>query len=120
MANDVKAWLPASAMSDGALCMNLTEQMVQWSRRWFGSAEGTSVRLRKPADKARIPLGAACWELDGLSLALDRVGQLRIAATMLGLKQVKPKLADQDLTLDLQSHHEEEDGHQAVVDPVMQ
>jgi flagellar motor switch/type III secretory pathway protein FliN len=98
-----RAWLPDSAMTDGVLCMNLTEQAIDWSQRWFGSAPGVLVRFRTNADAIRSPMGAASWETacQRLNLTLERPGQLRIAAAMLKLKlkQVKSKLADPDVRL---------------------
>jgi flagellar motor switch/type III secretory pathway protein FliN len=101
MSPKARAWLPDSAMTDGVLCMNLTEQAIAWSQRWFGSAPGVSVRFRANADAIRSPLGAASWETacQRLNLTLERPGQMRIAAAMLKLKQVKSKLADPDLKL---------------------
>jgi flagellar motor switch/type III secretory pathway protein FliN len=101
MSLKARAWLPDDAMSDGALCMNLTEEAVAWSQRWFGSAPGVSVRFRANADAVRSPLGAAAWEsaCQRLNLTLERPGQLRLAAAMLKLKQVKSKLADPDVRL---------------------
>lgn len=88
-------------MRDGVLCMNLTEAAIAWSQRWFGSAPGVSVRFRPNADAVRSPLGAAGWETGcgRLNLTLERPVQLRIAAAMLKLKQLKPKLADPDVRL---------------------
>ena len=101
MKQEPKAWLPPNAMSDGALCVLLTDRAAAWSRRWFGGADSLTVRMHEGVEKPRIPLGAALWEssCQKLRLAIDQPRELRIAAAMLGLKQLGSKLAGPDLKL---------------------
>ena len=94
-------WLPPGALSDGVLCLRLAEQCVAWSRKWFGSAEGTSIRLARDHEPAVLSVGADCWATScrKLVLVVEKQQLLRIGLAMLGLKNAGMRIKSPDHTL---------------------
>ena len=101
IAPTARPWLPRNALRDETIVASTAERADKWAIRWFGEAVAANVRKGASIGHVKMACDTVCWEssCQGLVLATDAPGRVRIVSAMLGVKTAWLKLTEADLEL---------------------
>lgn len=100
-----RAWLPATALSDGVLAAALSERAYSWAMRWFADAKLSDLEIA-PRAAATCTAKSALWfaSVDaGLNGSIDPQALHNLGRKLMRVETglQKPTAADQQLFRDL-------------------